>query len=183
MLPVEKDLKHIKVFILAQMVYISENDKPVRSACSQNPNVSVVLITHTYSHICGKSGLCKAKDILLSNVKHFIQQGEDGNITLSYIPPFHDELDLQTLNPNVTSPANEVQDESEPYLVENIVEKRFRNGQFEYLVKWCGYSDKDNTWELHTNIPTSILSEYKKNLSTQPSPNSQRKGSKTFTYR
>ena len=190
-LPIGKNLKHTKVFLLAQVAYISDNDKPVRSASSQNPNVSLVLFAHTYSaekgtyHICGKSGLCKAKEVLLSNVEQFIQHGEDGSITLSCVPegyiPFHDELDLQTLLPNITS-----SEESEPYLVDKIVEKRFRNGQYEYLVKWRGYSDKDNTWELHTNIPTSILSSFEQSLSTPHSSHPRREGlrlSKKSSYR
>lgn len=33
------------------------------------------------------------------------------------------------------------------YRVDEIVDDRVRNGKVEYLVKWHGYSSKDNTWE------------------------------------
>ena len=174
-------------FILAQVAYISENEKPVRSASSKNPNVLVMLIAHTYSpeictfQICGKSGICKAKDILLSCVQQYVEQNEDGCITLSAVPegytPFHDKLyiDLQATTPCITT-ANEQHEECEPYLVEKVVNKRFRNGQYEYLVKWCGYCDKDNTWELHTNIPRPMLSEYEQSHLISQSSHSRREG-------
>ena len=38
-------------------------------------------------------------------------------------------------------------DEKIEYLkIDKIVDKRVSNGQIEYLLKWKGYSDKDNTW-------------------------------------
>jgi hypothetical protein len=39
-------------------------------------------------------------------------------------------------------------DESEnEYVVEAIVDKRFKGKKLQYLLKWKGYSDADNTWE------------------------------------
>lgn len=144
-LPIKRNLK---VFILAQIVYIAEDDKQTRSASSKNPNILIIFIAHTYSpetskfSICGKPGICKAKDVLLSNVDNFVKQDKDGGITLSNNPegyvPFHNELDFQALTaPDTTSEAEHVEEESEPYLVEKIVAKRFRNNQYQYLVKWC----------------------------------------------
>lgn len=40
----------------------------------------------------------------------------------------------------------ELNDE-EVYAAEEIVRKRERKGRTEYLVKWQGWSHKDNTWE------------------------------------
>ena len=50
-------------------------------------------------------------------------------------------------------PSNVVADESEdeePFNVESIIKKQFNStsGQYEFLVKWKGYSSKHNTWEL-----------------------------------
>ena len=33
------------------------------------------------------------------------------------------------------------------YEIERIVEKRYRNARLEYLIKWRGYPDSQNTWE------------------------------------
>ena len=35
----------------------------------------------------------------------------------------------------------------ERYEIERIVDKRYRNDRVEYLIKWRGYSDSQNTWE------------------------------------
>ncbi|RWS13632.1 chromobox protein 1-like protein [Dinothrombium tinctorium] len=37
--------------------------------------------------------------------------------------------------------------QEEEYVVEKILEKRKRNGRIEYLIKWQGWPDEDNTWE------------------------------------
>jgi chromobox protein 5 len=33
------------------------------------------------------------------------------------------------------------------YEIERIVDKRYRNNGIEYLIKWRGYPDSQNTWE------------------------------------
>jgi hypothetical protein len=46
----------------------------------------------------------------------------------------------------------------EVYIVEKVVGKRkAKNGKIEYLVKWQGYGEADNTWEPAANILTKIL--------------------------
>ena len=52
------------------------------------------------------------------------------------------------------------EEEPEPYiLVERTLKKRFnaRKSQREYCIKWRGYSAKENTWELPTNIPDDVM--------------------------
>lgn len=45
--------------------------------------------------------------------------------------------------------------------VEKIVKKRIRKGKPEYLIKWVGYSDSENTWELEENIfAKELIEEY-----------------------
>ncbi|KAL3690621.1 hypothetical protein R1sor_016930 [Riccia sorocarpa] len=52
----------------------------------------------------------------------------------------------------ITAPQ-ELQNQPETvYFLEAIRKKRTRKGKVEYLVKWLGYSEKDNTWEPYENI-------------------------------
>jgi len=38
------------------------------------------------------------------------------------------------------------------FQVEAIVDKRVKGKTIQYLLKWKGYSDADNTWESKTNL-------------------------------
>ena len=41
------------------------------------------------------------------------------------------------------------------------MEERLRgDGSKEYLIKWEGYGDGDNTWEPANNIPSQSITEY-----------------------
>ena len=54
------------------------------------------------------------------------------------------------------------------YEVEEILDSRLKHGKLEYLVKWSGYTNNYNTWELETNcanFPDIINDFYKKNPS------------------
>lgn len=48
-------------------------------------------------------------------------------------------------------------DDIEEYIVETIVDKKSKGRKIEYLVKWLGWDDKDNTWEPMKNLPCKDL--------------------------
>ena len=60
----------------------------------------------------------------------------------------------------------------EQYEVDQIVEKRFRKGQVEYLVQWKNYEGpKENTWESAEDLEDAaeMIKKFEKDLSMTPS--------------
>ena len=202
-LPTNKFVRSANVFLLGQIIYLSESAstcKPVRSSIKANPNMSAILNVYEYqadSSIytpAGKSGLIKTADNLQINVTHLITRTMEG-VQLDHmsIPdlieyqPFHLDLDLHIKVPEAGDPQNidpsdsingdEDESDSDPYIVEKIVDKRFNphKSQYEYLIKWLGYVAKENTWELPSNIPDSKLQQYEQRLLNKDTETEPRK--------
>ncbi|CAG9765104.1 unnamed protein product [Ceutorhynchus assimilis] len=56
-----------------------------------------------------------------------------------------------------SSPEPGAAEAPEEYVVEKIIDFRMKNGVKEYLLKWIGYDDKDNTWEPEGNLDCPSL--------------------------
>jgi hypothetical protein len=63
-------------------------------------------------------------------------------------PVFHISLLSKTNNPVSTKGVDVVNE----YEVERILDKRRRDGNTEYLIKWKNYNETDNTWEPTANL-------------------------------
>jgi len=46
----------------------------------------------------------------------------------------------------------ELRSKEENFTVEKIVKKRVRGGKTQYLLKWAGFSEADNSWEDADNL-------------------------------
>lgn len=59
---------------------------------------------------------------------------------------------------NVTSESDELDLGTDVFVVETILNKRVKRGVTEYLIKWLGYNNSENTWEPEANIKYVIFS-------------------------
>src|SRR6516164_9145336 len=87
----------------------------------------------------------------------------DPRVNVSRVRPYHEPTIPGQRNP--TPPPLEVYQDSLRYEVERIEDSRLRRGRLEYLIKWRGFTEDNNTWEPATNVdqaPQAVADFYKR---------------------
>ena len=171
-------MKSAKVFILTQIIYVSESEKPIQQSMRANPTTRVMLNVFEYDPISlsytpvGRSALLYAAKSLHMNVSDYVTSNASCKTLdhlliseLSEYVPFHADMDLSSRIDGSTSQAipPDDRDSTDPYIVEKILKKRYNSHkvQYEYFVKWQGYLPSENTWGLP---PQSLLEAYERSL-------------------
>ena len=117
----------------------------------------------------GRTSLSKATKVLLVDITPHVEHADSGSLhfkhssidALNGCTPFHPEIDIESrmlLDTDATTITADLSFEStsdEPFIVERVLQKCFhpQRQQYEFLVKWRGCGDAENTWELPSNIP------------------------------
>jgi chromobox protein 1 len=85
---------------------------------------------------------------------------------------------LTQANPEETL-RSDSSDDIEEYTVETIVDKKSKGRKIEYLVKWLGWDDKDNTWEPEKNLPCKdLIKEFEERIKKDGRKESTSRGNK-----
>ena len=81
---------------------------------------------------------------------------------MSRLKPFFQDISSIPREVEEKEQNSEIEDSTEEYEVETILQHRRKNKGYEYLVKWSGWTQRYNSWEPESNLSHSpeILKDY-----------------------
>ena len=114
----------------------------------------------------------------------FLNQIIDVGVT-SKIQEVTNKIKEENANSDCDSIKNELLEDDEEYSVEKIVDKKCDalNGKVQYLIKWKGYANSENTWEPIENLYcTDLIEKFEKKYDKSMTPHDPNKKVRKWIY-